>query len=90
MVQDQWTETCVSQACALTVWIRAGEDVTAFKMQQSTPAGEDLCRVCVCVRTCVFNHGLSGFKAAESLFSWSEAGVNPVVTFTVFHNWFPV
>lgn len=49
MVQDQWTETCVSQACALTVWIRAGEDVTAFKMQQSTPAGEDLCRVCVCV-----------------------------------------
>lgn len=50
MVQDQWTETCVSQACELTVWMRAGEDVTAFKMQQSTPAGE---AVCVCARVCL-------------------------------------
>lgn len=52
MVQDQWTETCVSQACALTVWMGAGEDVTAFKMQQSTAAGEAVC-VCACVCTCV-------------------------------------
>lgn len=41
MVQDQWSETCVSQACAPTVWMRAGEDGTAFKMV----------RLCVC--TCV-------------------------------------
>lgn len=52
MVQDQWTETCVSQACALTVWMGAGEDVTAFKMQQSTAAGEAVC-VHVSARVCL-------------------------------------
>lgn len=46
--------------------------------------------VCLCVCRGVFNHDLSRFKAAEYLFSWSEAGVPPVLTFTVFHTWLTV
>lgn len=60
--------------------------MTAFKMQQSTTAAVKLF-VCVCACMGVFNHDLSGFKAAEYLFSWSEADVPPVLTFTVFHTW---
>lgn len=40
--------------------------------------------------TGVFNHDLSGFKAAEDLFSRSEAGVLPLIAFTMFHTWLTV
>lgn len=45
---------------------------------------------CLCVCMGVFNHDLSRFKAAEYLFSWSEAGVSPVLALTLFHTWLTV
>lgn len=38
-------------------------------------------------RAGVLSHDLSRFKAAQYLFSWSEAGVCAGLAFTEFHTW---
>lgn len=67
---------------ARPVWMKVGEDVTALK----NAAVHSRSRGCLCI----FHRALAGLKAAQYPFSWSDAGVNPVVTFTVFHTWLPV
>lgn len=85
MVQDQWTETCASQVYSLYVYVcRSRRDCF-----ENVAALYGRCEI-VCVCMGVFSHDLSTFKAAEYLFSWSEAGVSAVLAATMFHTWLTV
>lgn len=66
----------------------SGLQTACVRLQELTWAllkwGGPIRQVRNCVSMGVFNHDMSLFKAAEDLFSWSEAGVSPAWAFVVF------